>query len=195
MSTKCIHRALFIMMVVLCCNNSAKAQNLAIKSNLLCDISGTLNLGAEYSLAPKTSLSIEASYNPWEYSDNAKRKYILIQPEYRRWMRGVYDGYFIGAQLNYGAFNVGGKLPWWIASFDTLENNRYQGDLFGFGFTSGYQWILSPRLNLEASASVGYAYIIYEKYEREAGTPMIGEGTHNYWGITHVGLTLVYYLK
>ncbi len=184
-----------MVMVALCCSNSAKAQGFVLKSNLLCDISGTLNLGAEYSLTPKTSLSIVASYNPWEFEDNAKRKYLLIQPEYRKWLRGVYDGYFVGLQLNYGVFNIGGSLPWWIASFDTFENNRYQGDIYGVGATSGYQWILSPRVNIELAASLGYAHIYYDKYEREAGTVRLDQGIYNYWGITQVGVTLVYYVK
>ncbi|MFI3292473.1 MAG: DUF3575 domain-containing protein [Rikenellaceae bacterium] len=195
MSYKTLYRVLIVTILFLSFNSRSFAQGLVLKTNLLCDISGTMNLGAEYSLSDKTSLSLMASYNPWEFSDNAKRKYLLLQPEYRRWLRGAYDGYFVGAQLNYGTFNVGGKLPWWIASFDTFENNRYQGDFWGLGATSGYQWILSPRLNLEVAVSVGYAHFSYDKYEREANTPMIGQGIYNYWGVTQMGLTLVYYIK
>lgn len=192
---KPLRRVLIAIIFFFSFSGESSAQDLVLKTNLLCDLSGTLNLGAEYSLSQKSSLSLMTSYNPWEFEDNAKRKYILLQPEYRRWMRGVYDGYFVGAQLNYGSFNVGGKLPWWIASYDTFENNRYQGDLYGLGMTSGYQWILTPRLNLETAVSVGYAHICYSKYEREAGTPMIEKGIQNYWGITQVGVTLTYYIK
>ncbi|MFI3322480.1 MAG: DUF3575 domain-containing protein [Rikenellaceae bacterium] len=195
MKIKSIYKALFVMMVALGCGNSVKAQGFVIKSNLLCDLSGSFSLGAEYPLTEKSSLSLMANYNPWEFEDNAKRKYMLIQPEYRKWVRGVYDGYFWGIQLNYATFNIGGSLPWWIDSFDTFENNRYQGDLYGMGATTGYQWILSPRLNLEVAASLGYAHICYDKYDRPEGTPRIEQGIHNYWGITQIGLTLVYYIK
>ncbi|MFI3263346.1 MAG: DUF3575 domain-containing protein [Rikenellaceae bacterium] len=195
MNHKHLLKVLIVIIFSLSLSNNLFAQGFALKTNLLCDASETISLGAELSLAEKSSLSVMASYNPWEYSDNAKRKYFLIQPEYRKWLRGVYDGFFVGAQLNYASFNVGGKLPWWIKSFDTFENNRYQGDLLGIGTTSGYQWILSPRFNIEFAVSVGYAHIKYYKYEREAGTPIIEQGIHNYWGISQVGITLVYYIK
>ncbi len=195
MTIKSVCKVLFVMMVALCCGNSAKAQDFALKSNLLCDVSGTLSLGTEYPLGKRSSLSLMASYNPWGFKDNAKRKYMLIQPEYRRWIRGVYDGYFWGIQLNYATFNVGGSLPWWVASFDTFEDNRYQGDLYGVGATSGYQWILSPLFNLEFAASLGYAHMFYDKYDRAEGSPRIEQGVHNYWGITQIAVTLIYYIK
>lgn len=195
MNYRWIYKTIVVAIIFFSLNNSAFAQGFVLKSNLLCDASGTFNLGTEFSLNEKTSLSLVASYNPWEYSDNAKRKYILVQPEYRTWLRGAFDGYFLGAQLNYAVFNVGGKLPWWMSSFDTIEKNRYQGNLYGIGVTNGYQWIISPRLNIEVAASIGYARIIYDKYDRVVGTPKLEQGVHNYWGITQLGVTLVYYIK
>ncbi len=195
MIIKKIYKTLLVVVFALCCGEGAKAQGFVVKSNLLSDISGTLSFGAECSLSNKTSLSVMASYNPWQFSDNAKRKYILLQPELRRWLRGVYNGCFWGAQINYGSFNIGGSLPWWVDSFDTFENNRYQGDFYGLGATSGYQWILSPRMNLEVAASLGYAHVTYDKYDLAVGTPRLGRGIYNYWGITQVGVTLVYYIK
>ena len=187
------HFILTLVCLFIC--NVGKSQNFAVKSNMLNNISGIMSLGAEYQLTAKTSLSLMSSYNPWEYADNSKRKYFLLQPEYRRWLREAYDGCFFGLQANYGQFNVGGSLPWWMASFDTFEENRYQGDLFGVGVTSGYQWILSKRFNIEVAASLGYVHCMYDKYDRSVGTPIIASGLHNYWGITHVGFTLVYIIN
>lgn len=190
---RCIYAILFVFVLNL--GAVVSAQGLTLKSNLLTDVSGSLSLGAEYGLSDKTSLSLMASYNPWEFSDNAKRKYLLIQPEYRKWLRGVYNGYFVGFQANYGIYNVGGQLPWYINSCDLIENNRYQGEIYGVGVTSGYQWILSSRLNLEVAGSIGYLYCTYDKYEREAGTPVLEQGIYNHWGITSLAVTLVYYIN
>ncbi len=195
MKYKHLVRILLMVIISFSFKNYTHAQNFVFKTNLLCDISGTLNAGSEYSLTDKSSISLMVNYNPWEFGDNAKRKYLLIQPEYRKWLRGVYDGYFVGVQANYGVFNVGGKLPWWIASYDTFENHRYQGDLFGVGATSGYHWIVSPRFNIETAVSVGYAHMKYDKYERAVAAPKVEQGIHNYWGITQVGVSLVYYIN
>lgn len=54
---------------------SLSAQDIAIKTNLLYDISTTINLGAEFRLAPKWTLDLSANYNPFTFSDSKKWKH------------------------------------------------------------------------------------------------------------------------
>ena len=56
-------------------------------------------------------------------------------------------------------------LPWGFGNGKMLgienrqiANNRYQGNLAGFGISYGYQWMISPQWNLEAGLSLGYAH-------------------------------------
>ena len=42
-----------------------KAQDIALKSNILYDASGTINLGAEVGLAPRWTLDVSGNYNGW----------------------------------------------------------------------------------------------------------------------------------
>ena len=60
---------------------SLSAQDIAIKTNLLYDISTTINLGAEFRLAPKWTLDLSANYNPFTFSDSKKWKHWMAQPE------------------------------------------------------------------------------------------------------------------
>lgn len=46
---------------------SLSAQNVAVKTNLLYDVSTTINLGAEIGLSPKWTLDLSANYNGWDF--------------------------------------------------------------------------------------------------------------------------------
>ena len=53
-----------ILLSFLFCGSAfVKAQNVALKSNILYDASGTVNLGAEVGLAPKWTLDVSGNYN------------------------------------------------------------------------------------------------------------------------------------
>ena len=55
-----------ILLSFLFCGSAfVKAQNVALKSNILYDASGTVNLGAEVGLAPKWTLDVSGNYNGW----------------------------------------------------------------------------------------------------------------------------------
>ena len=60
-----------------------KAQDIALKSNILYDASGTINLGAEVGLAPKWTLDVSGNYNGWVRSHGRTWKHWMLQPEAR----------------------------------------------------------------------------------------------------------------
>lgn len=69
---------------------SLSAQDWAVKTNLLYDVTATINLGAEIGLAPKWTLDLSANCNGWTFNDNKKwntalsfklrRRYIIPPP-------------------------------------------------------------------------------------------------------------------
>ena len=76
--------------------------------------------------------------------------------------------------------------------WEELRNRRYEGDLYGFGFTYGYQWMLNRHWNIEAAIGLGYAHIIYDRYPcADCGTRQKG-GHKNYLGPTKAAVSLVY---
>lgn len=164
-----------------------RGQSIAIKSNLLYDLTSSLNIGGEIRCDGTHTFSLSVNYNPWNFKGNKKIKHFLIQPEYRKWLSGeVFMGSFIGFQTHYAMFNFGGILP---------ADNRYQGNLLGCGITYGYQWIMSPKWNLETGVSLGYARLNYKNYEQPAGAPLIKKSHYNYWGPTQIGVSLVYFIQ
>ena len=88
-----------ITLLVSLLSGTASAQRLAVKSNLLYDITSTINLGVEYEVAPRWTLEMSANYNPWSFSDNKKMKLWMLQPEARYWLCSGFSDHFFGAHL------------------------------------------------------------------------------------------------
>lgn len=163
----------------------------AIKTNMLYDLTSTMNLGFEFGLARAVSLDLSANYNPWVYSENRKIQHVMIQPELRFWTCERFSGHFIGVHGIWAHYNAGGlgfipfANPW-------FEKNRYNGNLWGAGISYGYQWVLGKRINLEANIGVGYARLKYDRYDcRTCGRIKETGATYNYFGPTKLGLSLV----
>lgn len=79
------HSYLFIIAIMLAVMTPriAPAQSIAVKSNVLYDLTGTLNLGGEIRCDDTHSFNLSVNYNPWNLGENKKMKHILIQSEYR----------------------------------------------------------------------------------------------------------------
>lgn len=170
------------------------AQKVAIKNNLLYDATVTPNLALEIAMSRKMTLEMAAGLNFFDFSDNKKIKHFLVQPELRWWTCDVFNGHFFGLHGHVAQFNVGGwDIP--VGRLDTFRNNRYQGYLYGGGLSYGYQWLLRPRWNLEASIGGGYARIHYEKYPCTTCGTKLDEGHTNYLGVTKAAVSLIYIIK
>lgn len=165
------------------------AQNFTIKSNLLYDITTTINVGTEFSIAPKWTIDISGNYNPWQFEDNKKLKHWLVQPELRYWMCEKFYGHFIGLHLHYAKYNVGG------IELLGLKDYRYEGDLYGGGFSYGYHFLLGKRWGMELSIGVGYARLEYDKYECAKCGDYINSYKTNYFGPTKASISLIYFIK
>ena len=163
----------------------------AVKSNLLYDLTTTFNVGVEFCLNDCLSLDILGNYNPWTFSNNKKFKHVLVQPELRYWIREPYKGHFAGAHLMYSSFNAGNiNLPFNILS--GLENYRYRGNGYGLGLFYGYQWALAPHWSIEGAIGLGHMYMDYTKYECDPCGMDIGKGHKHYFGATKAAVSLIY---
>ena len=98
----CIIAILFIGFM-----QSAQAQNIAVKTNLLYDATATVNAGVEIGLAPKWTLDISGNLNAWSKNEHTKWKHWMVQPEARYWFCDRFSRHFLGAHLIGGAFNFG----------------------------------------------------------------------------------------
>ena len=88
--------------------NNAKAQDVAIKTNLLYDATATVNLGVEVGLAPKWTLDLSGNLNAWNHDENTKWRHWMAQPEARYWFCDRFSRHFIGFHALGGQYNFGG---------------------------------------------------------------------------------------
>lgn len=180
---------LLVTIILIVTLMTSHGQEVAVKTNLLYDATTTLNLGFEFGLGKRWTMDLSGNYNPWKFG-KYRLKHWLIQPEFRYWFCEKFNGHFIGLHGHYAEYNVGG-----LFFNDNMRNNRYQGHLYGAGISYGYQWVLNNRWNLGATIGVGYARLKDDKYPRAVCGEKIRTESHNYWGVTKAGVTIVYIIK
>lgn len=122
----------------------------------------------------------------WSISDIEREHAIRtfsLQPEARWWTKTVGQGHFFGLHTHISWFN----LKW--------EEDRYQSGkrpLLGAGISYGYKLPLSRHWGAEFNIGAGYANMKYNTYYNIENGAKIDTRVRNYWGITRVGLSLVY---
>lgn len=156
------------------------AQDAALKTNGLFWVATTPNIGLEVALSTRITLDLFGAYNPWTFKDDKKMRFWLAQPEVRYWLCEKFQGHFLGLHAH-GAQYFGG-----------FSHKRYDGYLAGGGFTYGYNWILSPRWNLEAALGIGYARLWYKESERIPCKTCPENKYKNYFGPTKAALSILY---
>lgn len=168
-------------------------QKVALKTNALYWATTTPNLGVEASVGKKHTVQLFYGLNPWKQSggDQSSLRHWLLMPEYRYWFCQSFNGWFLGAHLMGGQFNMGSvDLPFGV--FNELEDHRYEGWFAGGGITAGYQWPLSKHWNIEASLGVGYDYIKYDKFRCGECGDRLKSDHKNYFGPTKLALSVLY---
>lgn len=165
------------------------SQNFAFKSNLLYDVTSTLNLGFELGMGKKMTIDISGNYNPWKFN-NFRLKHWLIQPEIRYWFCERFNGHSIGLHGYYADYNVGG-----LFFNDNIKANRYQGYLYGAGISYGHQWILSNRWGIEVTLGLGYTHLSANKYPCTKCGVKINSVNRDYFGLSKLGLLFIYIIK
>lgn len=195
--------SLLAIVAALMCTTSAKAQEVALKTNLLYDALTTPNLGVEVGLGKKMTGQLYYGLNPWNYSGSGyqtkKAKHWVLMPEVRWWTCSRMNGWFFGVHAMGGEFNAANiKVPtpgYFFSGTDVIKaaaDTRVQGKYLGGGFTAGYQWILSRHWNLEAELGVGYNHVWYDQFPCSECSPQIANGRSHYVGLTKAGLALMY---
>lgn len=165
------------------------AQNWGVSTNGMYWLTATPNVGVEYSFHKRMSAAVNLSYNPFSFPDNKKWKHALGTAEYRYWLSRTFKGHYFGVHLTGSLFNVG-NLP-----FGRMKKYRYEGTFYGGGFTYGYQWIVSNRINIGADIGFGYLRLDYDKYYCPTCGDQIDRYKSNYWGPTKIGINLIYLIK
>ena len=184
----------FLVAMLFC--QGTKAQQVAVKTNLLYDAFATVNAGVEVGLAPKWTVDLSGNYMGWAMSHNRKWKHWMVQPEARYWLCERFSGHFFAAHLHGGQYNVGNldnHIKFLGTDFSKLSDSRYQGWFVGGGVGYGYAWILDRHWNIEGEIGLGYSYTRFDRYPCAAcGEKLEDNKVHHYIGVTKAAINLVY---
>lgn len=186
-------KLIFCIAFVFLATSAGFAQEVALKTNALYWATTTPNLGVEMSVGRKHTIQLFYGLNPWRQSGGDRRslRHWLLMPEYRYWFCQSFNGWFLGAHLMGGEFNVSSiHLPFGL--FPDLRDHRYEGWYAGGGITIGYQWPLSKHWNIETSVGFGYDYIKYDKFPCKKCGERLKSSHTNYLGPTKAALSLLY---
>lgn len=176
-------------------NLSAYGQDVALKTNVLYDVTSTINLGMEVGLAPRWTIDLSGNLNAWSKDSHTKWKHWLVQPEARYWFCDRFSRHFLGAHLIGGAFNFGGlesDISFLGTDLSVLKEHRYQGFAYGAGIAYGFAFMLSKHWNLELEAGFGYICLDYDRFECDGCGREVGSGIHHYIGPTKAAVNLVF---
>ena len=195
MSTIKLHRAVCALLLLLA-SVTGKAQNLALKTNLLYDAVLIPNIGVEVSLGKQWTASADWFYT-WFSSDN----------RHRYWQG--YGGYLTVRRYfaNHSTFHIphstfptGHHLGAYVLglTYDVEWGGRgYQADHFGFGagLEYGYALPISNRLLLDFSIGIGFQDGEYKEYEPQ-GNRYVWQATRqrHWFGPTKAEVTLKWLL-
>lgn len=101
------HIYIFVLaMMLLASSGAVKAQDVALKTNLLGWATTSLNAGVEVGIAEKQTAQLFATLNPWEFSGGKKVRIWNVEPEYRWWTCQRFGGSFFGVHALAGEYNV-----------------------------------------------------------------------------------------
>ena len=162
---------------------SSSPRYVAVKTNLAAWAGTIMNLAADVQVSKHFSVELPILWCPWYVSDKHAVKTFTIQPEARYWLSKPGAGHFFGVHAHVGWFNV----KW--------NRNRYQDTsrpLLGAGISYGYLLPFNAHWAGEFTLGAGYANMRYDTYYNIDNGARIDTRTKNYWGITRVGLSVVY---
>ena len=162
---------------------SSSGRYLAVKTNLAAWAGTIMNLAADVQVSEHFSVELPVLWCPWYVGSKHAVKTFTIQPEARYWLSKPGEGHFLGVHAHVGWYSV----KW--------NRDRYQDadrPLLGAGISYGYLLPFNEHWAGEFTLGAGYANMRYDTYYNIDNGARIDTRTKNYWGITRVGLSVVY---
>ena len=156
----------------------------AIKTNVAYLAATVANLGVEFGFGDHYSIDLPVIYSPYTVARDYRLRFLAIQPEFRYWLDRPMKGHFFGVHLNIGAFNI------------AVDNQtRYQSPdgFYGAGISYGYMLPFARHWAAEFTIGAGYVHTEYDAYYNIPNGARFEKGVpYDYWGLTKVGIGLVY---
>lgn len=141
------------IIMMMCCSE-ARAQHLAIKTNVLMDAALVPNMGLEFVTGEHSSMDLSVFGSHMPYGQHCTM--LGLQPEYRFWFNGrPMIREYVGVSALLTTYDIG------------LGKQVYDGDAAGLGITGGYAFLIGKRWNLELSGGFGVLLFHQKQYYKE----------------------------
>ena len=124
----------------------AKAQRMAVTSNLLEDAMLAPNLGVDVVVADKQSFSLDFTCAPYKLTENVHNKQMAVRAAYKFWLNQALYSHFL---------SVDGVL---CSSDVKLGKIGSRDEYVGLGVGYGYSFIINKNINIVPSVGIGLAY-------------------------------------
>ena len=185
---------------------SLRAQDrFAVKTNLLHDAAGSVNLGVEAGIAPKWTVQLAGSFNDWKTGDRWLN-HMLVSPEARYWFCERFAGTFVSVHGHAGTATLGRFWDFsrYYSKFPNLDTFMLKdATVLGLGVGIGHAFVLGRHWNLEMELGLGYMYAKGDEYELSVkadgahylpdnAIPVLEGSVFDYLGPTKVAVSIVY---
>lgn len=152
--------------------DSLRVHSISLGTNLFYWGSSTPNahfwipLGENFTVGMVGGIKAWPRWWPWDNDPkiDSKWRHFALVPGVRFWPKENYRGLWLGADLLWTHYNVGG-VTFPLGLYPEVRQNRLQGDFFGLGINLGYSWWLSKHMRLEVEAGVAAGYNTGERYQ------------------------------
>ena len=136
-------RRVLLILFLLLCVLEVKAQRIAVSTNVVDWAILAPNAEIEVSVDQHNTVALGASVAPWNVSSKYSLSKLTISPEYKYWFTSPYFGHFLGAGVEYAAYDL-----YWNSS-------KYSGNAFSAGIMYGYSIIISKKWNIVPHIALG----------------------------------------
>lgn len=162
----------------------ANAQMVAVKTDLLRDAAMIPNVGVELVVGERHTVGLQffGAVNTW----GKEVGMVGITPSFRYWLSGrTMSRLFVGTNAKLVNYDV----KW--------SNEVYQGNAAALGFSLGYAFNLSERLNLEVEGGTEIMAYSQKEYTMGDSYSLYGEkaSAHGTMLFPRIGFSLVYVIR
>lgn len=148
-----------------------------------------LNAACEVDIAPHWSGQLPIYYSGFNYfTSRRKFRTFIVMPEIRYWLDGDNQGFFAGAHLGFGFFNVA------FEGDTRYQDHKGRRPAYGGGLNIGYRFNFcrNHRWKMEVSLGAGVYGLYYDTYQNKHNGLLTGTHHRTFFGIDNAAVSFCY---
>lgn len=168
-----------IVAVALCSASGASAQ-IYFKLNCLYAVVGVVNPQIEFVASPHSSISIDATFSPWQSVGGNHMHFGMFTGEYRYYFKRATQGWYLSANAGMTGFDISKPQLFEGKKFLTFENRYSKGFGLMLGIGAGYSHQFRERWVVDVFVAVDWFRSWYNGYSKDGQVDMNPHGHEHY---------------